>query len=221
MLISQIYYKDSAILFKKTLTRNITVYRFRYCTVSLSGLLIYDALSGHILESFSISLRKIYFKSDRQLNEPPDALRRDKPPIDIEDLAKVVETTISITKKKFGYSRYRIKLRLFLNTYILPEIIFDPSLVLSLYIFLLGLLFIDRAFDRVDGEEVLVKKIGSVSDSLRNLVIYYADTRIFLKFYLSRRINKNLPTIIRGLNPEEDIIRATYQISRTINLDRL
>lgn len=42
------------------------------------------------------------------------------------------------------------------NTYILPEIIFDPSLVLSPHVFLLGLLFADRAFARVDGEEVLV-----------------------------------------------------------------
>lgn len=42
------------------------------------------------------------------------------------------------------------------NTYILPEIIFDPSMVLSPHVFLLGLLFADRAFDRVNGEEVLV-----------------------------------------------------------------
>ena len=44
----------------------------------------------------------------------------------------------------------------FRNTYILPEIIFDPSLVLSPYVFLLGLLFADRVFAYVDGEEVLV-----------------------------------------------------------------
>lgn len=42
------------------------------------------------------------------------------------------------------------------NTYILPEIIFDPSLVLSPHIFLLGLLFTDCAFKWVNGEEVLV-----------------------------------------------------------------
>ncbi|KAH1913545.1 hypothetical protein KXW47_005429, partial [Aspergillus fumigatus] len=135
---------------------------------------------------------------------------RDKPSMDVEDLAKVVETTISTTEKKFGHGRHRIELGLFLqlaglttnrpqailelryrhiqvsllrdpqggphriiieftfeftkewlgakdaNTYVLPEIIFDPSLVLSPHVFLLGLLFADRAFDRVDGEEVLV-----------------------------------------------------------------
>ncbi|KAJ6112296.1 hypothetical protein N7523_002118 [Penicillium sp. IBT 18751x] len=283
---------------------------------------------------------------------------RDKPPMDVEDLAKVVETTISTTKKKFGHGRHRIELGLFLqlaglttnrpqailnlryrhiqvsllrdphggphrivieftfeftkewlgakdaNTYILPEIIFDPSLVLSPHVFLLGLLFADHAFDRVDGEEVLVsasqlprlrirdecnelrlqidsamddvpvfrmsertvngigispinplpystlepwvKKIGvitgirqvtrpyslrygagtaldsscSVSDSLRNLVMHHADTRTFLKFYLSRRISKNLPALIRGLDPEEDIMRAACRMSRTIDPSR-
>ena len=45
---------------------------------------------------------------------------------------------------------------IFRNTYILPEIIFDPSLVLSPHVFLLGLLFADRAFARVEGDEILV-----------------------------------------------------------------
>lgn len=30
--------------------------------------------------------------------------------------------------------------------------------------------------------------------------MHHADTRTFLRYYLSRRINKNLPAIIRGLN---------------------
>ncbi|KAJ5936545.1 hypothetical protein N7466_002995 [Penicillium verhagenii] len=42
------------------------------------------------------------------------------------------------------------------NTYILPKIIFNPLLVLSLYIFLLGLLFVDCVFNYVKGEEILV-----------------------------------------------------------------
>lgn len=61
---------------------------------------------------------------------------------------------------------------------------------------------------------------GSVSDSLRNVVMHHADTRTFLKFYLSRRISKNLPAIIRGLDPEEDIMRAACRMSRTIDPDR-
>ncbi|KAH2023468.1 hypothetical protein KXV65_000697, partial [Aspergillus fumigatus] len=283
---------------------------------------------------------------------------RDKPSMDVEDLAKVVETTISTTKKKFSHGRHRIELGLFLqlaglttncpqaildlryrhikvsllrdphggpnriiieftfkfkkewlgakdaNTYILPEIIFDPSLVLSPHVFLLGLLFADRAFDRVDGEEVLVSanqlprlripdecnelplrldpklddvpvfrmsertlqgigispnkalpystlepwvKIigaitgfrqitrpyglrygagtaldssGAVSDPMRNLIMHHSDTRTFLRYYLSRRINKNLPAIIRGLNPEDDIMRAACRMLRTIDPNR-
>ncbi|OXV12165.1 hypothetical protein Egran_00074 [Elaphomyces granulatus] len=35
--------------------------------------------------------------------------------MDVEDLAKVVETTISTTEKKFGHSRHRIELGLFLK----------------------------------------------------------------------------------------------------------
>ena len=61
------------------------------------------------------------------------------------------------------------------------------------------------------------KAPASVSDSLRNLVMHHADTRTFLKFYLSRRISKNLPAIIRGIDPEEDIMRAACRMSRTID----
>lgn len=50
--------------------------------------------------------------------------------------------------------------------------------------------------------------------------MHHADTRTFLKFYLSRRISKNLPAIIRGLDPEEDIMRAACRMSRTIDPDR-
>ncbi|KAJ5981917.1 hypothetical protein N7451_012017 [Penicillium sp. IBT 35674x] len=40
---------------------------------------------------------------------------REKPPMDVEDLAKVVETTVSTTKKKFGHDLHRIELGLFLQ----------------------------------------------------------------------------------------------------------
>ncbi|KAH8671753.1 hypothetical protein BGZ60DRAFT_405857 [Tricladium varicosporioides] len=38
-----------------------------------------------------------------------------------------------------AYIYFRVK-------FVLPEIIFDPSLILSLYVFLLGLIFADSAF---------------------------------------------------------------------------
>ncbi|KAJ5507903.1 hypothetical protein N7527_010046 [Penicillium freii] len=208
----------------------------------------------------------------------------------------VIEFTFEFTKGFLGTKDE--------NTYILPEIIFDPSLVLSPHVSLLGLLFGDRAFKRVEGQEVLfsadqlprlnipedcnelpllldpalddvpvfrqterslqgmsispdkplpystllpwVKTIGvitgfrqvarpyslrygaakaldnsgSVSDSLRNLIMHHADTRTFLKYYLDRRIDKNLPALIRGLNPDEDIMHAACRMSRTIDPNR-
>jgi hypothetical protein len=42
------------------------------------------------------------------------------------------------------------------NTFLLPEIIYNPLLVLSPHVFLLGLLFADHAFARVNGKEVLM-----------------------------------------------------------------
>jgi hypothetical protein len=79
----------------------------------------------------------------------------------VEDLTMVVETAISTTKKKFGHSRHRIELCLFLQLARLTAN--RPRAVLSLryrhirvsLLFLLGLLFADRAFKRVKGEEVL------------------------------------------------------------------
>lgn len=35
--------------------------------------------------------------------------------MDVEDLAKVVETTVSTTKEKFGHGHHRIELMLFLQ----------------------------------------------------------------------------------------------------------
>ncbi|KAJ5158886.1 uncharacterized protein N7500_008537 [Penicillium coprophilum] len=266
--------------------------------------------NSDVLEGLSTRLRKGDLRKDRENNESTDTLGkkqshplvskasysmvwivlidtyklsrkgREKSTIFVEDLTMVVETAISTTKKKFGYSRYRIELCLFLiliefkfeytkgflgskdkNIYILLEIIFDPSLVLSPYIFLLGLLFADCAFKRVNSEEVLISvgqlprlyirdrynelpllldlalddilvfrlryrarkaldNSGAISDSLRNLIIYHADSRTFLKYYLDRWINKNLPTIIRGLNLDNDIIYIACRISRTINPNR-
>lgn len=50
--------------------------------------------------------------------------------------------------------------------------------------------------------------------------MHHADTRTFLKYYLDRRIDKSLPAIIRGLDPEDDIMRASCRMSRTIDPKR-
>ncbi|PLN74657.1 hypothetical protein BDW42DRAFT_189660 [Aspergillus taichungensis] len=235
---------------------------------------------------------------------------RDKPPMDVEDLTKVVETTVSMTKKKFGHGRHRIELALFLqlaglttnlsllrdpqggphriiieftfeftkewlgskdaNTYILPEIIFDPSLVLSPHVFLLGLIFADRAFDRVEDEEILVSASQipelrirdgcnelplRIDPALDDVPIFRMSERTLQGISISP--DKPLPyttiepwvkkigaitgflqvtrpyslryragtaldssAIIRGLNPEDDIMRAACRMSRSIDPNR-
>jgi hypothetical protein len=50
--------------------------------------------------------------------------------------------------------------------------------------------------------------------------MHHADSRTFLRYYLSRRINKNLPAIIRGLDPEADLMRAACRMSRSIDPNR-
>lgn len=61
---------------------------------------------------------------------------------------------------------------------------------------------------------------GSVSDALWNLIMHHADTRTFLKYYLSRRIDQDLAGIIRGLDPQEEMMRAACRMSRTIDPNR-
>lgn len=50
--------------------------------------------------------------------------------------------------------------------------------------------------------------------------MHHADTRTSLRYHLSRKINKNLPAIIRGLGPEDDLRGAACRISRTIDPNR-
>ncbi|KAJ5788531.1 C2H2 finger domain protein, partial [Penicillium paradoxum] len=70
------------------------------------------------------------------------------------------------------------------NIYILPEIIFNLSLILSPYIFLLGLLFIDYTFKRVNSKEILIS-------------IKYNELLLLLNLALDNiPINKNLLIII-------------------------
>jgi hypothetical protein len=42
---------------------------------------------------------------------------------------------------------------------------------------------------------------GCVSDDLCNLIMYRTNIFTFLKYYLSRWVDKNLAGIIRGLDP--------------------
>ncbi|TAQ84190.1 hypothetical protein B7494_g7492 [Chlorociboria aeruginascens] len=67
--------------------------------------------------------------------------KRDNTTMYIEDLAGVLQTNLTTTKKKYTHGRHQAR-----NTFPLPEIIFDPSLALSPHVALLSLIFANNAF---------------------------------------------------------------------------
>ncbi|OJD22915.1 hypothetical protein ACJ73_05741 [Blastomyces percursus] len=281
--------------------------------------------------------------------------RRGKSVVYLDDLVKIVETTITTTKKKFSHGRQRILLCLFFQlagftanrpqallnlcyrhikvtllkdpdggpnkiliefiiefaktfrgdkeetTYIVPEIIFDPSLILSPHVALLGLLFAGRAFAPLDGERVLtsarelldlvisednyrlelpldpaldnipvfrksertleqvkisttealtygtikpwIKSIGEISafreilrpyslrygagkaldnsghisEAARSPIFQHSDPRTFLKYYLHRKVDKDVRAIVQGLDPQEHMMRAACRMLHSVN----
>ncbi|PGG95045.1 hypothetical protein AJ79_10301 [Helicocarpus griseus UAMH5409] len=187
------------------------------------------------------------------------------------------------------------------TTFIVPEIIFDPSLILSPHVILLGLLFADRAFASLDGERIItsarqlidlkipedtyqlelhlepalnnvpvfrksertleqieisasealtystirpwIRRIGElsafrdivrpyslrygagkaldnsghVSEAVRSLIFQHSDPRTFLKYYLHRKVDKDVRAIVQGLDPQEHIMRAACRMLRSVN----
>lgn len=63
--------------------------------------------------------------------------------------------------------------------------------------------------------------IGCISNALYNLIMHHTNMCTFLKYYLSQQINKDLANIIHGLDPQKEIMRISYYISRTINPKQL
>jgi hypothetical protein len=55
---------------------------------------------------------------------------------------------------------------------------------------------------------------------LRNLVMRHADSKTFLNHYLSRRITADTQAIVRGVAPQDEIMRAACRMSRWIDPDR-
>ncbi|OJD22957.1 hypothetical protein ACJ73_05688 [Blastomyces percursus] len=302
--------------------------------------------SRHIVKNGMPLLVKKY----RLSNKP-----RPKTTIYLDDLIRVVETTVTTTKKKFGHGRLRISLILYFQLagfsanqpqallslcyrhikltlikdpeggpnnilieftteftkqflgekeeteFVIPEIIFDPSLILSPQVILLGLLFADGAFARLDGERILtsasqlldldipedtyqlefnldpglsdililrrsertldgirisdvealtynillpwikcigkistIRKIvrpcslrygagkaldnsGHISDAVRSLIFQHSDPKTFLKYYLHRKVDKDVRAVIQGLDPQKQIIHAACRMIRTVN----
>ncbi|XTI95154.1 C2H2 finger domain protein [Cenococcum geophilum] len=73
--------------------------------------------------------------------------------MNVEDLTLVLKTNLVIIRKRyiiipkfiFKFTKEYLSIKE-ANTFLIPEIIFNPSLILSPYVFLLGLLFTDKAF---------------------------------------------------------------------------
>src|SRR3954447_21324936 len=62
--------------------------------------------------------------------------------------------------------------------------------------------------------------IGDVSDALQNMMMQHADARTFVKHYLPRRVTADTAAIVRGLEPQHELMRAACRMSRWINPDR-
>ncbi|KAJ5467324.1 hypothetical protein N7475_005076 [Penicillium sp. IBT 31633x] len=171
--------------------------------------------TGNVLEGLPTRLRKSNLRKDRENDKSIDTpgKKRSQPLVSKASYSIGGPYRILI-EFKFKYIKGFLRSK-DENIYILPEIIFNPLLILSPYIFLLGLLFTDCAFKKVNGKEVLISircnkllllldlalddvplpvliafDIGlekrAISDLLYNLIIYHADSRTFLKYYLDR-----------------------------------
>ncbi|OCK73812.1 C2H2 finger domain protein [Lepidopterella palustris CBS 459.81] len=304
-------------------------------------------ISGDMTHQMHEVLRRV--ATDHGLSDR----KREKLPMDVEDVREVLQTNLTTTEIAYRVGRYRIQTCFFLqggfitanrpgallklqyrhivvtilrdpkggphrilleltyeftktylgtkdpNTFPIPEILFDPSLILSPHVFLLGLMFADNVFitpslqsyedlsklDIRPGCNALqlplkpemadtyvfrqcvptstgwkisnnplpdstirpsIKKIGeitgflqvarpyclrygsgkafdengNISDALRNLIMQHADTRTFLRHYLSRRVTADTQAIVRGLEAQDHIMRAACRMSRWIDPER-
>ncbi|KAH7119589.1 C2H2 finger domain protein [Dendryphion nanum] len=58
---------------------------------------------------------------------------------------------------------------------------------------------------------------GNVKDTMQNLMMGHASIRTFEKHYLSRRITVDTQAVVRGIRPQEALMRAACTMSRTID----
>ncbi|XTI82768.1 hypothetical protein V2W45_1464203 [Cenococcum geophilum] len=166
------------------------------------------------------------------------AEKYEKTIMDVEDLALVLKTNLVTTRKRYIVRRHRIQdpkggpynivLKFIFkftkeylsikeaNTFLIPEIIFNPLLILSPYLTKLYIkprhldnipvlpdqpLYTITGFRQVARLYSLRYGVGKAFNKNSN----YADAQTFLKHYLLRRIN---------------LIKAVYRMSQLINLRR-
>ncbi|KAF2875770.1 hypothetical protein BDV95DRAFT_626203 [Massariosphaeria phaeospora] len=61
---------------------------------------------------------------------------------------------------------------------------------------------------------------GNVSEAMQNLMMGHADIRTFVKHYLSRRITVDTQAVVRGIQPQNALMRAACTMSRSIDARR-
>lgn len=71
---------------------------------------------------------------------------------------------------------------------------------------------------RQDAE--LAQYIGNVSEAIQNIMIGHASIRTLLKHYLSQRVTVDTQAVVRGLHPQDAIMRTACTMSRSIDRRR-
>ncbi|KAF1964005.1 hypothetical protein BU23DRAFT_521662, partial [Bimuria novae-zelandiae CBS 107.79] len=61
---------------------------------------------------------------------------------------------------------------------------------------------------------------GNVSEAMQNLMMGHANIRTFLKHYLSRRVTVDTQAVVRGIQPQDALMRAACTMSRSIDARR-
>ena len=69
-------------------------------------------------------------------------------------------------------------------------------------------------------DHLLRLSTGNVSEALQNLMMQHADARTFLRHYLHRRVTADAAAIVRGLDPQESVMRSACNMSRWIDINR-
>ncbi|KZF22622.1 hypothetical protein L228DRAFT_246970 [Xylona heveae TC161] len=59
-----------------------------------------------------------------------------------------------------------------------------------------------------------------MSEALRNVIMQHNDPRTFVRHYLPRRVNVDLQAIVRGLEPQAEVMQASCRMLRSLDRRR-
>ncbi|KAI3392396.1 hypothetical protein diail_5747 [Diaporthe ilicicola] len=124
----------------------------------------------------------------------------------------VVELSVTYTKRYLGPKAEK--------KFIIPEIMFDPSLYLSPHVFLFAILCRHRAFDMESlNDDPYI--LNNISDALRNLMMDHAlNSDTFQKHYLNRFVCADLWAIHRAQAPQDALIKPATSHGSSRNSHR-